>query len=62
LTAIVIGQALFGEHIDHSQPAVVGEVLGLVLMIVGVSQLCRRLMPTAGPSPELDEVRSLPVR
>jgi hypothetical protein len=41
LVAIVIGQALFGEHIDHSALAVVGEVLGLVLMAVGVIRLAR---------------------
>jgi drug/metabolite transporter (DMT)-like permease len=53
LVAIIIAQALFGEHIDHSALAVVGELLGLLLMVVGVIRLGRHQAPaadTAAPS------------
>jgi hypothetical protein len=50
IVAIVIGQALFGEHIASSSLAVTGEVIGLVVMALGVIQLAR-LSPS--PEPEL---------
>jgi drug/metabolite transporter (DMT)-like permease len=50
IVAIIIGQALFGEHIASSSLAVTGEVIGLMVMALGVLQLAR-LSPT--PEPEL---------
>ncbi len=41
LTAILIGQALFGEHIASGAGARTGEVIGLALMTVGVFALAR---------------------
>ena len=36
---ILIGQTLFGEHIAHSAAARTGEMVGLLLMVVGVIRL-----------------------
>jgi hypothetical protein len=41
IVAIIIGQALFGEHIGSSALAITGEVIGLGLMTIGVVQLSR---------------------
>jgi drug/metabolite transporter (DMT)-like permease len=47
IIAIVIGQALFGEHIAATPLAVAGEVIGLLTMALGVIQLAR--ISPAGP-------------
>jgi drug/metabolite transporter (DMT)-like permease len=47
--AILIGQLLFGEHIASSSLAVTGEVVGLIVMALGVIQLAR-LAPTPEPA------------
>jgi drug/metabolite transporter (DMT)-like permease len=49
IVAIVIGQALFGEHIGSSAWALAGEVVGLFAMTVGIIQL-GRLSTVAAPS------------
>jgi drug/metabolite transporter (DMT)-like permease len=41
VVAIVIGQALFGEHINATALAVLGETAGLLIMSIGVLQLSR---------------------
>ena len=41
IVAIILGQALFGEHIASSALAIAGEVIGLCAMTVGVAQLSR---------------------
>jgi drug/metabolite transporter (DMT)-like permease len=48
IIAIVIGQALFGEHIGSSAPAMTGEIIGLVCMTIGVVRLSR--LTPAGPA------------
>jgi drug/metabolite transporter (DMT)-like permease len=50
IVAIVIGQALFGEHIGSSLLAVTGEVAGLVLITIGAVRLVRL---SAGSAPTL---------
>lgn len=51
IVAIVIGQALFGEHIASNAPAVVGEVLGLAAMSAGVFLLAQVTIPGLGELP-----------
>lgn len=51
IVAVIIGQALFGEHIAATPLAVVGETVGLVAMTVGVVLLARlKLAPAVSPS------------
>jgi hypothetical protein len=45
ITAIVIGQVLFGEHIASTPAAVVGEVVGLVAVTAGVFGLAWLTVP-----------------
>ena len=45
IVAIIIGQALFGEHISTSAMAIVGEVAGLLCMSLGVIELGRLTTP-----------------
>jgi hypothetical protein len=56
IVAIVIGQFLFGEHIDSSALAITGEVVGLVLMTAGVVQLGRMSVPAAPTVPSTPSV------
>jgi drug/metabolite transporter (DMT)-like permease len=42
LVAIIIAQALFGEHIDHSTLDITGEILSLLFMVAGVIRLSQR--------------------
>jgi drug/metabolite transporter (DMT)-like permease len=52
LVAILIGQVLFGEHISLGTVAVVGEALGLAMMIAGVFGLSQGIQhPPRVPSP-----------
>jgi drug/metabolite transporter (DMT)-like permease len=41
IVAILIGQFLFGEHVATAAGAVVGEVLGIIVMVVGVFWLAQ---------------------
>jgi hypothetical protein len=52
LVAIAIGRFVFGEHIDSHGAAGVGEVLGIVLMVIGVFALAQTRGVADGQSPE----------
>jgi drug/metabolite transporter (DMT)-like permease len=58
VTAIVIGQVLFGEHIASTPAAIFGEVVGLAAVTAGVFGLARLTVPESattkvdrGPTP-----------
>ena len=62
IVAILVGQALFGEHIGSSALAVTGEVIGLIFMTIGVVQLSRLTPEPSAPVEPLvpaDEVRAV---
>ena len=59
ITAIVIGQVLFGEHIASTSAAIFGEVVGLAAVTAGVFGLAWLTVPESaatkvgqGPTPK----------
>ena len=51
LVAILIGQVLFGEHISLNALAVVGEALGMSMMVAGVFGLSQGMRASARAIP-----------
>lgn len=51
LASIILGVQIFGEHISHTAPAVLGSTLSLIIMCVGVVLMSRWAPPSIEPIP-----------
>lgn len=49
LASIILGVVIFGEHLDSTGPALVGAVVGLLVMCVGVVLMSRWAPPSMEP-------------